>query len=156
MARILVVDDDKDILKFAEKVLSHQGHITFIAEDGWTALETLNRLDFDMLISDANMPNMNGFQLVQTLRSNPKFKNLIIAMLTGLKERKDVQKALDAGVDDYIVKPLDPLILLQKIESLFSKNLRKAIPKFFSQLIPNSIWLNCRQALNSLAFQSWV
>lgn len=121
MARILVVDDDHDILRFTEKVLNHKGHMTFVASDGWSALEYLNTIDFDLLISDANMPHMNGFQLVQTLRANPKFESLLIAMLTGLRERKDIQKAVDAGVDDYIVKPLDPLILMQKIESLFKK-----------------------------------
>lgn len=121
MARILVVDDDKDILIFAEKVLNHQGHTTFVAADGWTAIELLNRYNFDLLISDANMPHLSGFQLVQTLRSNKKFDNLLIAMLTGLKERKDVERAMQIGVDDYIVKPLDPLILLQKIETLFER-----------------------------------
>lgn len=121
MARILVVDDDKDILKFTEKVLNHQGHMTFVAEDGWRALDYLNTIEIDLLISDANMPHMSGFQLVQTLRAQPKFKSLLIAMLTGLRERKDIQKAVAAGVDDYIVKPLDPLILMQKIDSLFKK-----------------------------------
>lgn len=137
MARILVVDDDQDILKFTEKVLNHQGHMTFVAEDGWRALDYLNTIDFDLLISDANMPHMNGFQLVQTLRAQTKFENLLIAMLTGLRERKDIQKAVDAGVDDYIVKPLDPLILMQKIDSLFKRRPPEDHPEVSLESFPS-------------------
>ena len=137
MARILVVDDDQDILTFTEKVLNHSGHMTFVASDGWRALDYLNTIDFDLLISDANMPHMSGFQLVQTLRANPKFKDLLIAMLTGLRERKDIEKAVSAGVDDYIVKPLDPLILLQKIESLFKKRPPESHPEIPLERFPH-------------------
>ncbi len=137
MARILVVDDDQDILKFAEKVLNHQGHLTFVASDGWQALDYINTVDFDLMISDANMPHMSGFQLVQTVRANPKHKSLLIAMLTGLRERKDIQRAVDAGVDDYIVKPLDPIILLQKIDSLFKKSPPEDRPEIDLQAYPH-------------------
>ncbi|NJM09857.1 MAG: response regulator [Bdellovibrionaceae bacterium] len=121
MARILVVDDDPDILKMAEAVLCSAGHVVFTAEDAVRAMEWLNHIDFDLLLSDANMPIYSGFELVSTVRNNSKFKDLSIAMLTGLRERKDVERAVTAGVDDYIVKPLDPLILIQKVNSLFEK-----------------------------------
>lgn len=121
VARILVVDDDPDILKMAEVVLCSAGHTVFTAEDAVRAMEWLNHIDFDLLLSDANMPMYSGFQLVATVRNNAKFKDLSIAMLTGLRERKDVERAVNAGVDDYIVKPLDPMILIQKVNSLFEK-----------------------------------
>jgi DNA-binding response OmpR family regulator len=84
-------------------------------------MDLLNMVDFDLLLSDANMPLYTGFELVTTIRKEKKFKNLGIAMLTGLRERKDVERALSAGVDDYIVKPLDPMLLVQKVNALFEK-----------------------------------
>ncbi len=121
MARILVVDDDLDILKMAEAVLGQAGHTVFVAEDALRAIDWLNHIDFDLLLSDANMPHYSGFELVSTLKKNDKFKDLSVAMLTGLRERKDVERAVSMGVDDYIVKPLDPLLLVQKVNSLFEK-----------------------------------
>ncbi len=121
MARILVVDDDRDILTLVERVFAHGGHVVMTSDNGHKALELLETVQFDCLISDAQMPNFSGFDLISTLRKNPRYANLGIAMLTGLRERKDIEKALKAGVDDYIVKPIDPLILTQKIEALFQK-----------------------------------
>ncbi|MGE4131667.1 MAG: PleD family two-component system response regulator [Bdellovibrionales bacterium] len=121
MARILVVDDDQDILKMAETVLGHAGHTVFVAEDAMRAIDWLNHIDFDLLLSDANMPHYSGFELINTIKKDAKYKDMSVAMLTGLRERKDVERAVKMGVDDYIVKPLDPLLLVQKVNSLFAK-----------------------------------
>ena len=121
MARILVVDDDKDILVMAEKLLGHYGHTTVTAGDAIRAMEILNSTSFDMVISDANMPHYSGFEMIKTIRSHAHLQHLAIVMLTGLRERKDVQKAIDSGADDYIVKPIDPILFMQKIDSLFEK-----------------------------------
>jgi len=119
--RILIVDDDPDILKLAEQVLTHAGHIVLTASDAMKAMALLDQVEVDLLLSDANMPHYTGFDLVQTVRKNQKFKNISVAMLTSLKEKRDVEKAVRAGVDDYIVKPIDPLLLMKKIEALFRK-----------------------------------
>src|SRR6185437_13724714 len=121
MARILVVDDDPDILKMADKILTSAGHMVTVAEDALKAVDWLNSASFDLLLSDANMPQFSGFDLINTIRSNPKYADMIIAMLTGLREREDVERALKLGVNAYIVKPLDPLLLVQKINTLFDK-----------------------------------
>lgn len=121
MARILVVDDDQDILKLAKKVLEMEGHNVFTAHDAMGGMEVLSTYPIDLMISDANMPQYTGFELISTVRKQEKFKHIAIAMLTSLRERKDVEKAINAGADDYIVKPIDPLLLLQKVNSLFDK-----------------------------------
>jgi DNA-binding response OmpR family regulator len=121
MARILVVDDDPDILRLADQILAAAGHTVLVAEDALRALDWLNQIHFDLLLSDANMPLYSGFDLVNTIRKNSKFNDMAIAMLTGLRERADVERAVKAGVDDYIVKPLDPLLLVQKVNSLFAR-----------------------------------
>jgi DNA-binding response OmpR family regulator len=120
VGRLLIVDDDPDILRMAEKILAHAGHEVKVAENALKAIDILGTGPFDVLVSDANMPLYSGFELIQTVRANPKYESMAIAMLTGLRERKDVEKALRAGVDDYIVKPLDPLLLVQKVNSLIA------------------------------------
>ena len=121
MARVLVVDDDKDILKAVEQILAEVGHTVVSATSAMEAIEHLRLASFDMVLSDANMPMHSGFDLVATLRKEPEWQKLSIAMLTGRREKKDIEKAINAGVDDYIVKPIDPLLLIQKVETLFTK-----------------------------------
>lgn len=121
MARILVVDDDPDVLKLVSRVLTASDHTVFTANNAIKAMDLLNATMFDLVISDARMPHFSGFELVSAIRNNKKFQGMAVAMLTGLRERKDIEKALRAGVDEYIVKPIDPLLLTQKIETLFEK-----------------------------------
>lgn len=121
LARILMVDDDKDILKLGQKLLTHAGHIVVCAEDALKAMQLLDRLQFDLMISDANMPHYSGFDLVKTVRKQPIHKNMSITMLTGRREKRDIENAVKSGVDDYIVKPIDPMLFLEKVEALFTK-----------------------------------
>jgi DNA-binding response OmpR family regulator len=121
MARILVVDDDPDVLRIVEKVLSINDHLVFSAQSAMKAMELLNSTMFDMLISDANMPGFSGFDLIRTIRNNRKFQKMSVAMLTGLREKKHIEQAVRAGVDDYIIKPIDPQTLLRKVEIMFEK-----------------------------------
>jgi len=121
MARILVVDDDQDILTMAERVLAHHGHSTIVATDAIRAMDMLNQINFDLLISDANMPHYTGFDLIKTVRNSKRFNDMGVAMLTSLRGRKDVERAVQLGADDYIVKPIDPILFLQKVDSLFEK-----------------------------------
>jgi DNA-binding response OmpR family regulator len=121
MARVLVVDDDPDILRIVEKVLRLQNHHVFTAHDAMKALELLNSSVFDLLITDANMPKFSGFELTRMVKNNKRFHRMAICMLTGLREKRDIERAIRAGIDDYIVKPIDPQLLLQKVEEIFSK-----------------------------------
>ncbi|MCB9025486.1 MAG: response regulator [Bdellovibrionaceae bacterium] len=121
MAKILIVDDDKDILKFADALLTQANHEVKIATNPIAAIELLNSRSFDLIITDANMPHYTGFELVKTIRVDARYKNIGIAMLTGLREKESIEKAIKAGVDDYIVKPIDPMIFLRKVKELLDK-----------------------------------
>jgi twitching motility two-component system response regulator PilH len=118
MAKVLLVDDDRDILEFCKALLSNAGHDVFVAEEAISALATLKTQDIDLMITDANMPRHSGFDLIRAIKKVPRAKELITVMLTGRKERRDIDLALELGVRDYIVKPIDPLIFLQKIKAL--------------------------------------
>ncbi len=124
MARILIVDDQPAVLVMLESLLVQKGHLVTSARDAFDALEKVKNQKFEMVISDVAMPGgVNGFSLVKTLRADANLSDLIIVLLTGKRDRKDVEHGIDVGVDDYCIKPLDPDIFLAKIESLFLKKL---------------------------------
>lgn len=122
MATILLVDDDQDILTFGKRILSSQSHDVMTAKDVLEAVDLLNMHTFDLILSDANMPMHSGFDLLKTLKSDERFKNIPVALLTARRDRVDIEKAIALGVDDYIVKPIDPALLIKKVNSLFKKH----------------------------------
>jgi two-component system chemotaxis response regulator CheY len=121
MAKILVVDDQESILKTAEALLKKAGHEVETAADGYIALDMLALWSCDLLITDANMPGISGFDLVRSLRMNEKTRHLPILMLTSRQEKRDVERAIQLKVDDYVIKPIDPATLLGKVEVLLVK-----------------------------------
>lgn len=122
MANILVVDDDKVLLKVLEATLIKAGHSVLTVEDGRTALDKLETEIFDMIITDINMPGgVSGFNLITMIRKVEKLKDLPAIFLSGRRDKTDIIRALDAGIDDYIVKPFDSDMLFAKIESLLEK-----------------------------------
>lgn len=125
MARVLIVDDDPDILRVAERVLETAQHDILTANNAIHALDLLNRLPFDLVISDANMPQCSGFQLIEDIRKNSRWAHLSVAMLTSLRNKKDIDRAIHLGVDDYIVKPIDPVVLANKVNRLVERKSQK-------------------------------
>ncbi len=119
MARILLVDDQKSILVMLEGILQSQGHAVTCATNPIDALDKLNTLPFDLLITDAIMPGgVSGFALIRTVRSNEKLFALPIIMLSGRREKHDIEKGIQVGADDYIVKPIDPDLFLTRVNSM--------------------------------------
>src|SRR5690606_17833750 len=139
MATILLVDDDHDILTFGKKVLASVGYNVMTAPDVVTAVNILNQQEFDLIISDANMPVHSGFDLLKTLKSEKRFQNIPIALLTARRGREDIEQAIRLGVDDYIVKPIDASLLIKKVEGLFKKMPPAENPSFELQEISTHI-----------------
>jgi len=102
---ILVVDDADYIRRLVAIILKMEGYTVLEAENGKDALDTLEKTTIDMIITDLNMPVMDGIELVSVLRSKPAFKNIPVVMLTSefLEFRK--QTAFEAGVNEWIPKP---------------------------------------------------
>lgn len=135
MASILVVDDDAVILKVVSAALAKAGHSVATAQDGFTAIDRLQREIFDLLITDINMPSgLSGYSLVTTVRKDERSKNMPIMFITGRRDKQDVERAIRSGVDDYMVKPIDQDILLAKVESLLQS---KRGPHSFQQTPAN-------------------
>lgn len=121
MARIILVDDDQEILVLGRALLAQAGHDVLTALSAMEAVELLRKHGCDIMVTDVNMPTHSGYDLVKTVRADKKWWKLPIAMLTGRRERRDIERALELGVDDYILKPIDPMLLLKKVETLLAK-----------------------------------
>ena len=115
--RILVVDDSTTMRRIIANSLKAVGFEDIVeAGDGQQALETLDGVD--MLLTDWNMPNMDGLTLVKAVRANPATSGLPIIMVTSEGARDEVMEALAAGDNDYIVKPFTKDILAEKVRGM--------------------------------------
>lgn len=118
MKRIMVVDDSSTIRKLINYILRKKDYHITEAEDGMDALEKLIETKVDLVIADLNMPNMDGIELVRSLRNNYYHLDTPIIMLTTTKDENLKKAALEAGVNLFLNKPIQPNILLYKVESL--------------------------------------
>jgi len=120
--RVLVVEDNLANQLVAKKFLTKWGLNVTIAEDGLIALKLLSYQDFDLILMDIQMPNMNGYEATRAIRKMEKYRKLPIIALTASVHSGIGEKALDAGMNDYVLKPFEPSQLYQKIALWLSKN----------------------------------
>ena len=127
---ILVVDDDPDIARFVEVNLRSAGYDVAVAGDGEEALEKARHLRPDLVLLDVMMPRIDGFEVAQRLRKNPQTANASIIMLTAKALSADKVTGLQAGADDYIIKPFDPIELLARVKGTLrrAKEMRNLSP----------------------------
>jgi two-component system chemotaxis response regulator CheY len=117
--KILIVDDSITIRRIITNALKTVGFPeTVEATNGREALEKLTTSDVDFIITDWNMPEMNGLDFIKEVRSNPTYSSLPILMITTRGTEHDVIEALQAKVNSYIVKPFTPQELKEKIEGI--------------------------------------
>ncbi len=121
MMKILVVDDDPDIIEFIRYNISNAGYQVCIANDGMEALEVAEEEQPDLILLDIMMPKMDGVEVCRRLRADQKFDNTIIAFLTARSEEYSQIAALDYGGDDYITKPILPKLLMSRIKALLRR-----------------------------------
>ena len=114
---ILAVDDSATVRKFVSVALSMQGFAVVTACDGMDALEKLPNQQVDLVITDLNMPNMDGFEFIKALRENPAYHDLPVIILTSLTDDDSKERGTDLGVNSYVVKPFS----LEKIQYEVSK-----------------------------------
>jgi two-component system, chemotaxis family, chemotaxis protein CheY len=116
---ILIVDDFASMRRIVKGTLKSIGFNNFIeAEDGVMALRTLEKEKIDLIISDWIMPNMNGLDFLKSVKGNEKYKNIPFIMVTAEGLKDNVLKAINAGVNNYVVKPFTPDVLHDKIQKV--------------------------------------
>ncbi len=118
--KILVVDDMSTMRRIVKSILNQLGFTNIEeAENGKQALAKLKAEKFDFVVTDWNMPEMDGLELVKAIRSDDELKNIPVLMVTAEGKKESVIEALKAGVNNYIVKPFTPEVLKEKIEKIF-------------------------------------
>jgi CheY-like chemotaxis protein len=119
--RVLVVDDEPAVLKIVNVMLTGAKYSVVTCESGVEALKILSVGQFDCVITDAAMPVLSGYDLVRAIRRHPVYSEIPVLMLTRRRNRMDVKRAVEAGVTDYVLKPIDDHLFLDKVSLCIKK-----------------------------------
>jgi pilus assembly protein CpaE len=119
--RILFVDDEEQIRKLLSAWLTRHGYEVSVANDGWEALKSIRTKAPDLVITDVNMPNMNGLELTRRLRADHRTARIPVIMLSARKQADDVLTGYAEGADEYVPKPVEMAVLEAKIEVLLRR-----------------------------------
>ncbi len=119
--RILLVDDEPDILEFLSYNINKEGYEVHTAQNGKEAIEKAKKINPHLILLDVMMPEMDGIETCEILRQNKNFKNTIIAFLTARGEDYSQIAGFDAGADDYITKPVKPKVIVSRIKALLKR-----------------------------------
>jgi len=129
--KILVIDDDPDIIEVLSTVLEAEGYQVVIALDGIEGLANLKAEKPDLVILDLLMPKMDGFAVCNELRSPrwSRYADIPVIILTSVREessrrRYELETGMELNIDDYVEKPITPAILLQRVEKLLRKKIK--------------------------------
>jgi len=119
--RVLFVDDEEQIRKLLSTWLTRHGYEVTVANDGWEALKAVRSKAPDLVITDVNMPNMNGLELTRRLRADHRTARIPVIMLSARKQADDVLTGYAEGADEYIPKPVEMAVLAAKVEVLIRR-----------------------------------
>ncbi len=119
MPKILVVDDEPDICRMIRRYAEHDGYETVGVSDGTEAVEICRKQDFDIIVMDAMMPEMDGFTAVRKIREE---KDIPVLMLSARSAEYDKLYGFEVGADDYVTKPFSPRELMARINVIIKRN----------------------------------
>lgn len=119
--KILIADDEPDILEIIQYNLLNENYEVATAKNGDEAIEQAKRFNPDLIMLDIMMPGKNGIEVCNILRMQPAFKDTLIIFLTALSDEGTEVKGLESGADDFITKPVSPKVLLSKVNALFRR-----------------------------------
>lgn len=122
VSKILLVDDEPDILEFLSYNLAKEGYEVFTANTGKEGLDIAKKVRPDLVILDVMMPEMDGIETCRELRQNNDLKNVLVAFLTARGEDYSQIAGFDAGADDYITKPIKPRVFVSRVKALLRRS----------------------------------
>ena len=123
--KILVVDDEEDILELVKHHLVREGYRVVCAETGEKALTRAREASIDLIVLDLMLPGMDGLEITKVLKSDSKTRHIPIVMLTAKGEEADIVTGLELGGDDYITKPFSPRVLLARVKAMLRRHPRE-------------------------------
>lgn len=124
--KILIVDDEPDILELIEYNLKKEGYQVYTAANGQEAITEAKRILPDLIILDIMMPKMDGIEACRIMRTMPEFKNTFMVFLTARSEEYSEIAGFNVGADDYIAKPIKPRSLISRINAILRRNIHQA------------------------------
>ncbi len=119
--KILLVDDEPDILEFLKYNLQKEGFEIYTSSNGREAIQLAEKIQPHLILLDVMMPGMDGIETCDEIRSNPKIKNILVAFLTARGEDYSQIAGFEAGGDDYITKPIKPKVLVSRIKAILKR-----------------------------------
>lgn len=130
MAKILVVDDEPDIVRVVVKIMESRGHVVETAMDGPSALEAVAQARPDVIILDLNLPKMDGFEVCKRLKSDEATRTIPVVMMTAAYVRvEDAEHGTRLGADEYVTKPFLREVLVHNVERLIASGVTAASGK---------------------------
>jgi len=127
--RILVVDDEEDLLELVNYNLSREGYRVECVGTGEAALSTARKNLPDLIVLDLLLPSVDGLEVCRLLKGDPKTKHIPVIMLTAKGEEADMVTGLELGADDYMTKPFSPRVLLARIKAILRRKAKETVPE---------------------------
>ncbi len=115
MKKVLLIEDNKNIIKVISMLLKNEGFDLKVEKDGVNGVETALEWEPDLILLDIKLPKMNGFLVCETLRDNEKTTDTKIIIVSAKAEEEDIQRGFELGADEYMTKPINPDELLEVI-----------------------------------------
>lgn len=132
---ILVVEDDRMLRLMLENMLVHQGHQVSLAEDGRQAIQMMQEVDFDLVLLDLLMPEVDGYQVLELMKQDRRLHNLAVIVISGFDDMDSIVRCIEMGAEDYLSKPYNPIMLKARIGAcLEKKRLRDQEQAYLSEL----------------------
>lgn len=125
--KILVVDDEDDILEFIQYNLKKEGYEVFLAHNGQEALQQAGKIKPDLILLDVMMPVLDGIETCKQIKSDPALSKIFVVFLTARSEEYSELAGFNAGADDYIAKPIKPRVLISRINAILRRTNKEAI-----------------------------
>jgi len=119
-SKILIADDNPTNVELLEAYLSDSDYRIMVATDGRDTLDKVASFHPDLVLLDIMMPKLSGFEVCRILKDDPATKEIMILMVTALNESGDIERAVAAGCDDFLSKPVNKLELLKRVENLLT------------------------------------
>ena len=116
--RILIADDNTQNRELLEAYLADEGHEILMAADGRQTVDVATERQPDLILLDIMMPKLSGYEVCEKLKADPRTKNIPILMVTALRDMADIEKAVAAGADDFLSKPVHRIELKTRVKSL--------------------------------------
>jgi DNA-binding response OmpR family regulator len=121
MAKILIAEDERDIRDLVAFTLRFAGHEVFAAANGEEAVELAPNVNPDLIIMDVRMPRMTGYEACKVMKASPDLKDIPVVFLTARGQESEIQQGLDAGAEEYLLKPFAPDQLTSRVKAILAK-----------------------------------